>query len=96
MKEGSATPTTVKGWPLRRIVSPTVSGAEPKRFRHSRWLMTATGWAPGTRSSAGESSRPRAGRAPSSSKKLPLTSAPVTRSAVPPLPVARWNASASS
>ena len=85
-KEGSATPTIVNGWPFRRIVSPTVSGAAPNRFRHSRWLMTATGWAPGTRSSAGESSRPRAGRAPSSSKKLPL---PAPRSLAPRSPRSR-------
>ncbi len=56
--------------------------------------MTATGLAPGAASSDAESSRPRSGRAPRSSKKLPLTRAPVTRSAWPP--VERWKASASS
>ncbi len=58
-KAGSATPTTVKGDPFRRIVLPTMALSPAKRVRQKPCCSTATGWPLRVRSSSGCSSRPR-------------------------------------
>ena len=77
-KPGAATPTTVNGVPLSRIVEPTIVGSPAKRVRQKSYCRTATGAPLRTSSSARPRSRPSAGRTPNTSKKLPATSAAST------------------
>ena len=59
---------------------PRIVGSAPKRRVHSPWLITATGCAVAGSVSSGRKMRPRSGRAPTTSKIVELTKAPVTRS----------------
>ena len=56
---------------------PMIDGDAPYRRLHSPSLMTMTRSLPGS-SSAADKARPITGRVPSTSKKLPVTSAPLT------------------
>jgi hypothetical protein len=53
-----ATPTMVNVWLFSRIPRPSTAGSAAKLRRQKPSLITATGWAPGVRSSSGVSGRP--------------------------------------
>ena len=70
---GGRTPTTSRPTPSTGRVRPTTSSAPPKRRCHRSWeIITVVAVAPG-RSSRGARARPRNGRMPRSSRRLPLT-----------------------
>ncbi len=98
LKPFGITPTTVKALPLRVMVCPTIDGSPPNRFCHSPYPSTATRRAPGVLSSSGRNVRPASGRAPSTSKKLPVTISPNTccGSPVPPEMLSETNWCAAS
>jgi len=73
-KPGAATPITVNGEPLRRMVEPTMSRFPPKRFCQKLYWRTATGWLFLFLSSSAVSRRPRYGCTPRTWKKFPATS----------------------
>ena len=66
---GGATPTMVSLRRFTDMIFPTTAGSAWNIFCHTRWLITATGYAPGVSPySPGEKARPISGRTPSTAK----------------------------
>ena len=73
-------PTTMRGRPSSVTVLPTTAGSEPNRFCHAAQERSATSSRPFW-SSSSVKLRPKTGRTPSASKKVPVAYPTETRSA---------------
>ena len=80
----SATPTIWNGLSSSTNPRPTMAGSRPNRRVQNAWLMIATGWAPGCRSSELASRRPADALTPRSPKASPETNCVRTGSFSPP------------
>jgi hypothetical protein len=72
LSRGGITPTTSHGWPLSRMVSPTIVSRLPKRVRHNSSLRMHTA-GPLGRSSSAVKLRPRAGTMPRVGRNVAVT-----------------------